>query len=131
MRMTDIDARSRHCAPLPTLRSHIAHSHPEQLAVARVDLLARRLDAGGVLLHGLDIAERLAAGLLLHLAVHGAHSAEIDDELLAFRGKAIALEQPRRIRVRRILEDGVRPHHGRNALGRIDELDRTAALLEL
>src|SRR5262245_54370352 len=50
-------------------------SHPEQLAVACLDLLAHALDAGGVLAHGLDLAQRLAAGLLLDQRVHRAHAA--------------------------------------------------------
>ena len=39
--------------------------------------------AGGVVLHQLDLAERLAAGLLLDLRMHRAQAADIDDELLA------------------------------------------------
>src|SRR5947209_6227906 len=33
------------------------HSHPEQLRIARLDLLRLRLDAAGVLLHQLDVAK--------------------------------------------------------------------------
>src|SRR5207245_2341626 len=80
-------------------RAGAVASHAEQSAVARLDLLARPLDAGGVLLHGLDIAERLAAGLLLDQRMHRPQGPDIDDELLAFLREAIALEQSRRVRM--------------------------------
>src|SRR5262245_13249979 len=71
-----------------------ADSHSEQSAVARLDLFARLFDPGGVFFHGVDVAEGFAAGLVLDQEVHRAQGAEIDDQLLAFRREAVALEQP-------------------------------------
>src|SRR5215475_11140597 len=68
-------------------------SYPKQSAVVRLDLLARSFDAGGVLLDGLDVAERRATRFLLDQRMHRAQGAEIDDELLTFGRKAIALEK--------------------------------------
>src|SRR5262249_44077234 len=87
----------------------VAASHPEQLAVARLDLLARPFDADGVLLHGLDVAERLAPGFALDQGMHRPQRAEIDDQLRAFGRKEVAWEQSRRVGVRRFLEESVRP----------------------
>src|SRR5439155_11308669 len=106
-------------------------SHAEQSAVARLDLLARPLDAGGVLRHGLDIAERLAAGLLLDQRMHRPQGPEIDDELLAFLREAIALEQSRRVRIGRVLEHAVRADHEWGTFRRIADLDRPAVYLAL
>src|SRR5713101_8420962 len=118
--------------PLLAIRySPLFSLHPEQLAVARLDLFAHLVDAGSVLLHGLDLVERLAAGLLLGRRMHRAQSAEIDDQLLAFRREAVALEQPRRIRVGRVLENSVGADDGRDAFGLIDHRDRSAGLLDL
>src|ERR1700754_3714487 len=83
-------------------------SNSENLAVARIDVLRVLLDAGRIVLHHLDVLERLAARLFLGVGVHRAKRADIDDELLAFGGEAEALEQPRGIRVRRGLEHAVR-----------------------
>src|SRR5262245_24889738 len=72
-------------------------SHPEQLAVARLDLLAHLLHRCGIVLHLLDLGEWLASGLLLDLRMQRTQAADIDDELLRFGREAEALEQPRRI----------------------------------
>src|SRR6478736_7951760 len=63
-------------------------SNPENLRVACLNLLAHPFDRHSILLHDLDLAERLAAGLLLGLQVLRTHAAMIDDELLRFRGEA-------------------------------------------
>ncbi len=63
--------------------------------------------------------------------MHRAQAARIDHELLALRREAEALEQAGRVRVGRRLEDRVGADHQRHALGRIDRLDRAAALLDL
>src|SRR5262245_16150524 len=94
-------------------------SNPEQLAVARLDFLALLLDGCGVLFHGLERAERTPPIGLLDLRVHRAQLADVDDELLTFRGEAVELEQPRRIGVRRPLEDRIRPDHEGRAFDRI------------
>src|SRR5262249_49377384 len=103
----------------------------EQSAVARLDLLARPLDADGVLLHQLDVAQGPAPGLFLHQRVHRAQRADVDDELLALGREAVALEQPRRVRVGRVLENAVGSDHHRATFGRIDDLDRLSLLLLL
>ena len=63
-------------------------SNPENLRVACLNLLAHLFHRHGILLHDLDLAEWLAAGLLLGLQVLRTHAAMIDDELLRFRGEA-------------------------------------------
>ena len=73
----------------------------------------------------------LRPGLLLGLRMQRAQPADVDDELLAFGAEAPVLEQPGRVRIGRVLEDAVGPHHQRRALGGIDRLDRPALLLEL
>src|SRR5262249_19807231 len=105
--------------------------HPEQLAVTRLDLLALLLDRGGVLAHGLEAAERFPPVGFLDLRMERSQLADIDDELLAFGREAVALEQPRRVRVRRILEDAVWSDHEWRPFGRIDDLDRTLLGLDL
>src|SRR4051812_20144024 len=68
-------------------------SHPEQFLVAGLDRIGIALDAGRIVLELLDLAERLAAGLLLGLRMDRAQATDVDDELLAFRREAVALEQ--------------------------------------
>src|SRR5882672_1205427 len=106
-------------------------SDAEQLCVARLDRLGVSLDAGRVVLHLLDLGERRAARLLLGERMDRAQPAGVDDELLALGREAIALEQSRRARVRRVLEHAVGPDDQRRALGRVDDLDRVALLLQL
>src|SRR5438132_13189663 len=106
-------------------------SQPEQAAGARLDLVAHLLDGGGVLLEGFDLAERLAPGLLFGERMHRAQPTHIHHELLALRREAVALEQPCRVRIRRRLEDAVRPDHHRHAFRGVDDLDRLAGLLQL
>src|SRR5262249_49290912 len=88
-------------------------------------------DADGVLLHSLDVAERLAPGLVLDQGMHRPQRAEIDDQLLAFGRKAVALEQSRRVRVGRGLEESVRTGDERDAFLWVDEFNWTAAFLDL
>ena len=68
-------------------------SNMEDLLIARLDLFALLLGAGGVFLHQLDVGERLAARLLLDLRMQRTQAADIDDDLLRFRREAIVLEQ--------------------------------------
>src|SRR6516225_4163835 len=78
-------------------------SHPENLGIARLDVLAHPLDRRRVLLHDFDVGKRPASGRVLDLLMKRAHAAEIDHELLAFRTEAEALKEPRRIGVGRRL----------------------------
>src|SRR6185437_5891212 len=103
----------------------------ENFHVLGLDLVGGFLDAGGVLLHGFDLLERLSPGLLLHLRMHRALATDVGYELLAFRRETETLEQPRRVRIRRLLEHAVRTDHERRTLGGIDRLDRAALLLDL
>ena len=73
----------------------------------------------------------LRPGFLLDLRMHRAQAADVDDELLALRGEAIALEQPRGVRVRRVLENAVRADDQRRAFAGVDRLDRLAGFLDL
>ena len=68
--------------------------------------------------------ERRAAGLVLRLRMHRAQPAGIDDELLCLGREREALEQPPGVRVRRILEQAVRPDDQRRAFGGVDRLHR-------
>src|SRR4051812_25194136 len=103
----------------------------ENLAVPGLDLVARLLDRGRVVLHGLDFPEWLATGLFLRPGMHRAQAAGIDDELLRLGRERVALEQPRGVRIRRRLEDRIRSDDQRRAFGRIDDLHRLARLLHL
>src|SRR3979411_2661740 len=105
--------------------------HPENLRVARLDVFAHAFDRGRIVLHDLDVAERLAAGLLPGGGMHRAQAARVDDQLLALGGETEALEQPRRVRIGRAPEDAVRPDDQRAALGRVDDLDWRAGFLDL
>ena len=66
----------------PTRSACPSASHPEQLAVARLDLLARLLHAGRIVLHLLDLGERPSSRLLLGQRMDRAQPADVDDELL-------------------------------------------------
>ena len=102
--------------------------HSENLRVVRLDVFAHAFDRGRIVLHDLDVVERLAAGFLPGGGMHRAQAARVDDELLALGGETEALEQSRRVRIGRALEDAVRADDQRAALGRIDDLDRRAGL---
>ena len=85
-----------------------AFAHPtlqvsdlKQLRVARLDLLARLFNSGGIVLPGLDVVELACTGLLPHLRVDGMLAGEIDEKLLGFQRMQPVLEQPRGIRVGR------------------------------
>src|ERR1700738_5133820 len=57
-------------------------SHLENLRVAGLDLLARLLHSGRIVLPQVDFAELAGAGLFLHLPVHRVLAGKIDQELL-------------------------------------------------
>src|SRR5437763_12499243 len=67
----------------------------EQPAIARFDLLAHLLRCGGIVLHLLDLAERLAARLLLDLRMQRAQSDNIDDVLMCLGRGAEDMKQQR------------------------------------
>src|SRR5712671_532437 len=79
-------------------------SHPENLRVARLDLLARALDAGGIVLPHLDLVEPARPRLLLGERVDRMLTGKIDQELLRLERMQPVLEQPRSVRVGRRLE---------------------------
>src|SRR5258708_38464141 len=80
----------RDCGTVATRRlPRSSELHPEQLGVARLDLLARPLDPGRIVLELLDLRERPAAGLFLGLRVHRAQAADVDQGLLALYREAI------------------------------------------
>src|ERR1700748_1901543 len=60
----------------------IEASDVEDPGVARLDRLAVLFDRSGVILHGFDVLERFAAGLVLRLRMHRTQPTDIDDELL-------------------------------------------------
>src|SRR5258705_11177470 len=93
-----------------------ASSHSEYLAVALLDHIGRLVDAGRVVLPFLDARERRTPGLLLGVGVKRTQAADVDQELLALRRVAIGLEQLGRVRVRRPLQEPVRPDDQRRAL---------------
>ena len=66
-----------------------------------------------------------------NLRVHGPQAADFDGELLALRRKAETLEQSRRIRIRRCLEQPVRPNDDRCAFAGVDWFNRLALFLFL
>src|ERR671931_1197031 len=103
--------------------------HSEQFTVTRLDLFAHLLHRGRIVLHFLDLAERLASGLLLGLRMQRTQACEIDRELLRLGREAEALEQPRGVRIGRILEQRVGPDDERRAFARIDDLDRASLIL--
>ena len=83
-------------------------SHLENLAVARLDLLALRQHRGGIGLQQLQRRQRRAARLLLDLRMERAMRVIVDQQLLAFRAEEETLEQPRRIRIGRAAEHAAR-----------------------
>src|SRR4051812_11715967 len=113
----------RFCPP------YITSSHSEQLAVARLDLLAHLFHRRRIVLHLLDLAERLAPGLLLDPGMQRTQAADIDRQLLRLGREAEALEQPRGVRIGGVLEQRVGADDEGRALGRVDDLDRAALLL--
>src|SRR5215469_2660940 len=83
-------------------------SDVEDLRIVRLDRLTLFFDSRRIVLHGLDLLERLAARLVLRVRMHGAQAADIDDELLRFAAEAEGLEELCRIGIGRGLEDAVR-----------------------
>src|SRR5580692_1332747 len=106
-------------------------SDAEDSCIARLDAVALLFHRDRVVLHGLDVLERHAPGLLLGLRMHRAQAADIDDELLGLRAEAERLKQPGRVRIRRVLEDAVGTDDQWRSLAGIDRLDRTSGLLHL
>src|SRR5262245_34880988 len=102
-------------------------SHPENLRVARLDLLALRLHGDRVGFHGLDGREGRAAGAVLDLRVERAVG-EIDEDLLALDAVQEVLEQPRGVRVGRAPEDAGLHDDLRRALGGIHGLHRPSGV---
>src|SRR3981189_1532438 len=84
-------------------------SNVEQLGIVRLDGVALFFNRGGIILHGLDVLERLASSLFLGLRMHRAQAADIDDELLGVPAEAERLNQLCRVRMGRGLENAVRP----------------------
>src|SRR5690242_4578092 len=72
--------------------------------VSLLDLVDLLFDGRGVILHQLQILERRAVVALLDLRMDRAKRPDIDDQLLQLDGEEIALEEPRRVGMRRILE---------------------------
>src|SRR5262245_66058892 len=117
------------CLPVSNAAVAGLPSHSEQLAVARLDLLAHLFHRRGIVLHLLDLGERLAPRLLFDLRMQRAQSADVDDQLLRLGREAEALEQPRRVRIGRVLEQRVGADDERRAFGGVYDLDRAALLL--
>src|SRR5712672_2214751 len=86
----------------PTFRS--PGSHLEKLGIARLDLLALRQHRGGIGFEQFQRRQRWMAGLFLDLPMERAMREIIDQQLLSFRTEKEALEQPRRVRIRRAAE---------------------------
>src|ERR1700704_1750865 len=99
-------ARSSHQADRGPSRS-APGLHPEQFAVARLDLLAHLFHRRGIVLHLLDLAERLAPRLLLDPGMQRTQTADIARKLLGLRRKTEALEEPRGVRIGCVLEQRV------------------------
>src|SRR5262249_31155186 len=100
--------------------------HPEDLAVARLDLVGHLLNALGVLPHELDIGELAHARLFDRLAMRRILPGEVDQDLLALAAMQPAEEQARCIRVWSPLEDRAGAGRQRRTLGRINHVDRLA-----
>src|SRR5215831_19480034 len=83
-------------------------SDVEDLRIARLDRLTLFFDRRRIVLHGLNLLERLAARLVLRVRMHGAQAADIDDELLRLAAEAEGLKKFCRIGIGRGLEDAVR-----------------------
>src|SRR5258707_4238318 len=79
-------------------------SHLENLRVARLDLLARALDAGGIVPPHLDLVEPAHPRLLLGERVDRMLTGKIDQELLRLARKQAVLGQTRSVRVWRRVE---------------------------
>src|SRR4051812_717114 len=78
--------------PSATARTS-SESNPEDLAVARLDLVGHLLDARGVLPHQLDVGELAHAGLFHGLSVRRILPGEVDQDLLALAPMQPAEEQ--------------------------------------
>src|SRR4029450_12880286 len=78
-------------------------SHLEDLRVPRLDLLARALDPGGIVLPQLDLVEPTRPRLLLGQWVDRMLAGKIDQELLRLERMQPVLEQARGVRVGRRL----------------------------
>src|SRR3954467_14787737 len=74
-------------------------SNPEDLAVARLDLVGHLLDSLGVLAHQLDVGELAHPRLLDGLGVRGILPSVVDQQLLALAPMQPAEEQARGVRI--------------------------------
>src|SRR5262245_66482936 len=83
--------------------------HPEDLRVARLDLLTHALDAGGIVLPQLDLVEPARPRLLFGEGVDRMLTGEIDQELLRLERMQPVLAQARGVRIGRRLEARARP----------------------
>src|SRR5580692_4897639 len=106
-------------------------SDAEDSCIARLDAVALLFHRDRVVLHGLDVLERHAPGLLLGLRMHRAQAADIDDELLGLAAEAERLKQLRRVRIGRALEYPVRTDDQRRSFAGINRLDRASGFLHL
>src|SRR6202521_5871678 len=70
-------------------------SHVKVSGVQRLDLLALRLDGDRIVLHHLDLAQRLSPRLVLDQRMDRAQAADVDHELLGLDREHVALEQDR------------------------------------
>src|SRR4030081_1141170 len=68
------------------------HSNVEYFGVARLDRIALFFHRNRIILHGLDVLERPAPGLLLGLRMHRPQAADVDDQLLGVPAKAERLK---------------------------------------
>src|SRR5258708_37193965 len=83
-------------------------SNLEQLRVTRLDLLARLLHSGGVVLPHFYIVELARARLFLDQRVRGMLAGKIDQKLLGSKRMQPALEQPGGVWIGRRSEYGAR-----------------------
>src|SRR4051794_3738582 len=100
--------RRRFSASRSSWRLNRQESDAEDFCIARLDRVALFFDCRGVVLHGLDVLERLAPGFLLGLRMRGPQAADVDNQLLGLAAEAERLKQSRGVRIGRILEDAVR-----------------------
>src|SRR5262249_58684504 len=97
-------------------------SHLEDLRVARLDLLARALDPGEIVLPQLDLVEPARPRLLLAEGVDRMLAGKIDQELLRLERMQPVLEQARGAPIGRRLEHRARAGDERRAFHRINDL---------
>src|SRR5687767_15605158 len=97
--------RSSRFASPGTTNMPRAPSDSKILLVLLLEVLHLRLELGRVGIEDLDLLQRRAAFLLLHLGMIGAQAALVMDELLRVLGEHPGVEELRRVRVLRVLQD--------------------------